>query len=237
VKSSLQRVWCGLVCVLAVGAAACAESSAPKPGAAPASAQPGLAAAADAAPGAAPAGDAAARADAAATDAEVAGDAGEADAGADGGDDLPRIRMGTLETAAEARPAAPASVAAAVKARTGVRPARPAPRTSTATRPAPATSVASAKEVSAMGTINAHMREVEDCYGRVALKDPSIAGRITLRWTLGRDGVPSAVAVVSDTLKDKSVGACIKERARTWRFPAPAGGLGVVTYPFDLRVM
>lgn len=224
-KPSVQRVWPGLVCALALSAAVgCAESNAPgpasTPGTTPTSAPP--------APDAAPVEDAAPAEDAGEADAG-------ADAGADGGDELPRIRMGNLETTAET-PAAPASVAAAPRKARGATAARRPARAPSAAK-APAASAQSAKEVSAMGTIRAHMREVEDCYGRVALKDPSIAGRVTMRWTLGRDGVPSAVAVVSDTLKDKSVGACIKEHARTWRFPAPAGGLGVVTYPFDLRVM
>lgn len=89
---------------------------------------------------------------------------------------------------------------------------------------------------SAMDTIRRHMGDVEHCYGRVALKDTSIAGRIVMRWTLDRTGKPTAVAVVSDTLKDKSVAACIKERAIHWQFPPPSGGIGVVTYPFNLRV-
>ena len=88
----------------------------------------------------------------------------------------------------------------------------------------------------AMGTIRAHMGDVQHCYGRVALKDPSIAGRITLQWTLGRTGMPIATAVIKDTLKDKSVAKCLRKRAKRWRFPEPKGGTGVITYPFDLRV-
>ena len=45
-----------------------------------------------------------------------------------------------------------------------------------------------------------------------------------------------AVAITQDTLKDKSVGACLKERARQWRFAPPGGGVQVISYPFDLSV-
>jgi hypothetical protein len=57
-----------------------------------------------------------------------------------------------------------------------------------------------------------------------------------MQWTLGASGMPTATAVVKDTLSDKRVGRCIKARARTWQFPPPSGGVAVVTYPFDLRV-
>ncbi len=89
---------------------------------------------------------------------------------------------------------------------------------------------------SAAGTIQKHWGEVEACYARVALKDPSIGGRIVLRWTLDRDGKPNTTQVIKDTLKDKSVSACIRARAQNWRFPPPEGGIGVITYPFNLRV-
>jgi len=57
-----------------------------------------------------------------------------------------------------------------------------------------------------------------------------------VQWTLGADGTPSAVAVVADSLSDKTVGRCIQQRARRWKFPAPNGGVAVVRYPFDLKV-
>lgn len=109
-------------------------------------------------------------------------------------------------------------------------------------KPAPAPSRAARKPAgrlarsSIMRTINAHLGDVEQCYSRVALKDPSIAGRIVMQWTLGQDGRPTGVALLSDSIRDKSVGRCLKARARNWKFPPPEGGVAVVTYPFNLRV-
>lgn len=109
---------------------------------------------------------------------------------------------------------------------------RRAPRADKTLRRAPKAVVAP----TAMGTIRRNMKDIEQCYGQVALKDPTIKGRIVLQWTLGSDGMPTATRLVKDTLKDKSVGRCIKRRAKRWRFPPPSGGISVVTYPFDLRV-
>ena len=84
--------------------------------------------------------------------------------------------------------------------------------------------------------VRAHFGDVEACYGPVALKDNTVAGRITLQWTLGAEGKPTAVAVVLDTLSDPTVATCLKARARSWQFPPPTSGVAVVRYPFDLRV-
>jgi len=101
---------------------------------------------------------------------------------------------------------------------------------------APAPVVPSVARVAPMQTIRAHQSDIHNCYGRVALRDPTVAGRITVQWTIGRDGMPVAVAITEDTLKDKSVGACIKEKARTWQFAPPGSGVQVISYPYDLRV-
>jgi hypothetical protein len=93
-----------------------------------------------------------------------------------------------------------------------------------------------AREVSAQAVIRSHFSDVEACYGAVALKDPSVGGRIVVQWTLGADGTPTGVAITQDTLRSAAVTDCIKARARGWRFPPPAGGVGVVRYPFDLKV-
>lgn len=191
--------------------------------------------AAPAAPGAAARSDAAARPDAARPDPARPRDAAPPapDAEPDGGDDdaapfkivamAPRfeIEITIPDVGVEAEPPP--------KRRPKAKPGAPA-------RPARPASAASRREPGALSTIRSNMRDVEDCYGRVALKDPSIRGRIVMQWTLGRDGIPTGTAVLQDTLKDKSVSACIKQRARAWKFPAPSGGVGVITYPFDLEV-
>ncbi|MCB9549458.1 MAG: AgmX/PglI C-terminal domain-containing protein [Myxococcales bacterium] len=101
---------------------------------------------------------------------------------------------------------------------------------------APAPVAPAAPRLSPMQVIRNHNGDVHTCYARVALKDPTVRGRITVQWTIGKDGMPMAVAITQDTLKDKSVGACLKERARQWRFAPPGGGVQVISYPFDLSV-
>ena len=112
------------------------------------------------------------------------------------------------------------------------RPARVKPKPGGSAPP----SVARAAAATPMNTIRANMRDIQDCYGRVALKDPSIQGRIVVQWTIGKSGMPTATAIVVDELSDKSVGRCIKERAHRWAFPPPGGGVQVIKFPFNLKV-
>jgi hypothetical protein len=116
-------------------------------------------------------------------------------------------------------------------------PARSAAVPAKKTRAAqPAQATRPVRRASPLQTIRSHFGDVHDCYAAVALKDPSVAGRVTLQWTIGKSGMPQAVAVIKNTLKDKSVGACLKQRAKNWQFPPPVGGVQVISYPFDLRV-
>ena len=164
-------------------------------------------------------------------DAQSSGDdsgaGGTVDAQTDGGGGGFQIVMGTPSVTVEAenRAAKPASKRSGRRAR----------RKGSKPQPVKRASRGLARNT-VQRTIQRHMGDVEHCYGRVALKDPSIAGRIVVQWTLGRDGVPTGTAILKNTLKDPSVAACIKQKARRWQFPPPDGGLAVVSYPFDLRV-
>ncbi|MCK6570761.1 AgmX/PglI C-terminal domain-containing protein [Myxococcota bacterium] len=151
----------------------------------------------------------------------------------DAGDGLPVITAGLPTIVAEAPTVtAEARSGEPARARSPGTPAAAGPRPA----PAPAARPGRAAEQTAQGVIRSHFSDVEACYGPVAQKDPSVAGRIVVQWTLGADGRPTAVAIVNDTLRSPAVTECIRARARTWRFPPPGTGVSVVRYPFDLRV-
>lgn len=227
---------------------ACAEREAPSEGAAVDEA-PKSAAPASEPVDASPPDDAAAVDAAQPADAAPAPDAaapGSSDAGArDGGSAIKIVAGapvfeaepdGKLEAAAVAAPESAPAAPEAVKPdppKRAVRKRRKkvAPKAAPTSAPPPPS-----RRISPMQTIRSHYGDVHHCYARVALKDSTIAGRITLQWSIGPDGMPQAVAILNDTLKDKSVGQCLKAKARTWKFPATGGGVQVISYPFDLRV-
>jgi len=81
--------------------------------------------------------------------------------------------------------------------------------------------------------IKRHMNQIRYCYQRELQKNPSLAGKVVMRFTIGVDGkVPKATTKTS-TLSNSAVERCIEGRFRRMTFPPPTGGgIVMVTYPF-----
>jgi len=80
--------------------------------------------------------------------------------------------------------------------------------------------------------INAHLQEVRACYERALLKDPGLAGKVVLEWTIGTTGVVAAAKTKSSTLRNSAVEGCILSALKSWHFPQPRGGVVIISYPF-----
>jgi hypothetical protein len=80
--------------------------------------------------------------------------------------------------------------------------------------------------------INSHLQEVHACYERALLKDPGLAGKVVLEWTIGGAGRVTAAKTKSSTLNNASVEACILNSLKGWAFPTPKGGVVIISYPF-----
>jgi len=80
--------------------------------------------------------------------------------------------------------------------------------------------------------INSHLQEVYACYERALLKDTGLAGKVVLEWTIGGSGGVVAAKTKSSTLRNGAVEACILSNLKKWQFPAPKGGLVIISYPF-----
>lgn len=100
---------------------------------------------------------------------------------------------------------------------------------------------ATARAIAAQGNIdrdavakvvNSHLQEVYACYERALLKDPGLAGKVVLEWTIGTNGRVVATKTKSSTLRNPSVEACIMGGLKAWTFPPARGGAVIITYPF-----
>jgi hypothetical protein len=80
--------------------------------------------------------------------------------------------------------------------------------------------------------INSHLQEVYACYERALLKDSGLAGKVVLEWTIGTTGSVVAAKTKSSTLRNGSVEGCILSSLKKWQFPAPKGGVVIISYPF-----
>jgi hypothetical protein len=139
---------------------------------------------------------------------------------------------GQLHLPVTLQPGPPLDAIATSDAQPGSIPARSAPR-----REATNVLVKGAlSKVAIRRVVRAHLDEVRHCYNQRLVRNPTLAGRVVVQFTIGpRGDVPVAV-VRESNLSDGSVGNCIAKAVKTWEFPAPEGGGNVVvSYPFALE--
>lgn len=80
--------------------------------------------------------------------------------------------------------------------------------------------------------VQSRMRMVQDCYNRELKRDPSLAGKIEIEFTIGEDGRVESARVSNNKMGSDAVGECIIGRIKSWRFPKPEGGSVTVNFPF-----
>lgn len=85
--------------------------------------------------------------------------------------------------------------------------------------------------------IRRHQNQIRFCYEKELQKNPSLEGKVAVQFTIDGTGSVSQVLIQEDSVgSDGSVGRCINQRVRRWRFPEPKGGGEViVTYPWIFR--
>lgn len=76
-----------------------------------------------------------------------------------------------------------------------------------------------------------NIRALKDCYERQLKRFPTLAGKLVIAFEILDSGKVGNVDFTEDSLKNSDVKACIKERARYWRFPKPSGGSVFVNFP------
>ncbi len=84
--------------------------------------------------------------------------------------------------------------------------------------------------------VRRHINEVRFCYEQGLQSNPSLEGRVTVRWIIDAGGRVQGSALSSSTLSNGAVESCIVGAVQRWSFPNPEGG-GVVgvNYPFMLQ--
>lgn len=84
--------------------------------------------------------------------------------------------------------------------------------------------------------VRAHINEVRYCYNEGLTRDPELAGRIVVGFTIGADGNVVESKTAETTLEDSSVDTCIANAVGRWKFPKTKTGTSVVVnYPFVLE--
>jgi hypothetical protein len=71
------------------------------------------------------------------------------------------------------------------------------------------------------------------CYEAGLDRDPTLAGTVTLRFVIGRNGAATSISTYGD-LKDAKATTCISKAVYELTFPEPDGGIVTVSYPLEL---
>jgi len=76
---------------------------------------------------------------------------------------------------------------------------------------------------------------IKACYEKELRRNPSLNGRITLRFTIGTSGRITSINASQNTTGDEAIASCIISKVQDWKFDPPTGGAVTFTYPFILE--
>ncbi|MDB4980545.1 MAG: putative abductin-like protein, partial [Myxococcales bacterium] len=83
--------------------------------------------------------------------------------------------------------------------------------------------------------VRQHLNEVRFCYSEALARNPTLAGRVVVQFTIAPTGRVIAAALQTSSLGAPAVEQCIVKATQRWEYPRPSGGgLVVVSYPFQL---
>ena len=80
--------------------------------------------------------------------------------------------------------------------------------------------------------IRGRRKAIEACYDRALKMQPTLAGKLVVRFSLAAAGTVTAVEIDDDSLGAPEVGACIRAVVLRWRFPALDEGAAELSFPF-----
>jgi len=86
--------------------------------------------------------------------------------------------------------------------------------------------------------VKQHLPSIRFCYERELGRNSDLAGRLSVKFVIAKDGGVASASSAHDTLGSAAVADCVHERFRRMRFPPPKGAsIVTVRYPlvFDAR--
>jgi len=81
-----------------------------------------------------------------------------------------------------------------------------------------------------------NLGQVQHCYEQGLAANPSLGGRIIVRFVINGSGAVAASSVADTSVDAPAVGQCVANAVRRWQFPTPqGGGMVSVSYPFNFQ--
>ena len=73
---------------------------------------------------------------------------------------------------------------------------------------------------------------ITGCYEKELKRNPSLKGKVVVRFTIGTNGRVTEIDIEENTLGNEAVGSCIRSVIRGWVFPFKPDSEATVAYPF-----
>ena len=84
-----------------------------------------------------------------------------------------------------------------------------------------------------VGQIRRRLRAIQRCYERELRNNPTLNGRVLVRFTIQPAGSVSGASATENTTGSPAVAQCVVNTIRRFRFtPGPEGGSVTFAYPF-----
>jgi len=80
--------------------------------------------------------------------------------------------------------------------------------------------------------VKARLRAIQNCYEKELKRNPSLKGKVVVRFSIMPSGGVGDIDIEENTLGNDAVGSCIRSVIRTWRFPFKPDDEVPVAYPF-----
>jgi hypothetical protein len=84
--------------------------------------------------------------------------------------------------------------------------------------------------------VKRRLSQIRYCYSRELQRKPDLSGKVSIRFTIAKDGSVSQASVKSTSLNSAPAEQCMVQRFYQMTFPEPKGaGIVLVTYPFTFQ--
>lgn len=80
--------------------------------------------------------------------------------------------------------------------------------------------------------VRSRTRAIQACYEKELKRNPSLKGKIVIRFSIMPNGRTGEIDIEENTLGNEAVASCIKTIVRSWSFPFKPDGEVPVSYPF-----
>jgi TonB family protein len=80
--------------------------------------------------------------------------------------------------------------------------------------------------------VRSRLKAIQSCYEKELKRNPSLKGRVVVRFTIKPSGRAGDIEIEENTLGSEAVGSCIRTTIRSWVFPFKPDSETAVSYPF-----